>query len=312
MADREKLTELQKNIARVIIGREDTVKLLLTALLSGGHVLLEDIPGTGKTTLAKTLSSSLGCEFKRIQFTPDLLPADISGLNLYDQKAGEFRFVAGPVITNILLADEINRATPRTQSAILEAMQEEQVTVDGKTYALKSPFMVIATQNPIETAGTYPLPEAQLDRFMMQLSMGLPSADEEVALLKRFENDEPLAHLQPVLTGADVLSLRKDAGQVFVHEDLMRYLVSIVDAIRNDARILLPISPRGTLTFLHAMKAYAFLDGRDYVLPDDIKALAIPILSHRMLVHGSNPEKAEIIQTALQQVAVPSEDFTRR
>ncbi len=312
MADREKLTELQKNIARVIIGREDTVKLLLTALLSGGHVLLEDIPGTGKTTLAKTLSSSLGCEFKRIQFTPDLLPADISGLNLYDQKAGEFRFVAGPVITNILLADEINRATPRTQSALLEAMQEEQVTVDGKTYALKAPFMVIATQNPVETAGTYPLPEAQLDRFMMQLSMGLPDADEEVALLKRFENDEPLSNLQPVLTGADVLSLRENVKQVFVHEDLMRYLVSLIDAIRNDARILLPISPRGTLTFLHAMKAYAFLDGRDYVLPDDIKALAIPVLSHRMLVHGGNTEKTEIIETALQQVAVPSEDFTRR
>ena len=312
MPEREKLNQLTENISRVIIGKSETVRMMLTALLSGGHVLLEDIPGTGKTTLAKSLAASLGCDFKRIQFTPDLLPADISGLNLYDQKAGEFRFVAGPVITNILLADEINRATPRTQSALLEAMQEEQVTVDGKTYALKAPFMVIATQNPIETAGTYPLPEAQLDRFMMQLSMGLPDQDEEVALLKRFEKDEPLEHLQPVLTGEDVLRLREEVRQVFVHEDLMRYIVALIAKIRSSEHLLMPISPRGTLTFLHALKAYAYLDGRDHVLPDDVKALALPVLAHRMLVHGPAEEKAGVIENALNQVAVPSEDFTHR
>ena len=312
MADREKIKQLQENIARVIIGKEETLKLLLTALLSGGHVLLEDVPGTGKTTLAKSLAMSLGCDFKRIQFTPDLLPADISGLNLYDQKAGEFRFVAGPVITNILLADEINRATPRTQSALLEAMQEEQVTVDGKTYALKSPFMVIATQNPVETAGTYPLPEAQLDRFMMQLSMGLPGQEEEVALLKRFEKEEPLNDLQPVLTGEDVLALREEVRQVFVHEDLMNYLAALVQDIRANEKILLPVSPRATLTFLHAAKAYAYLNGRDYVLPDDIKHLAEPVLAHRMQVFGDKSEKTGVIRTALSRVAVPSEDFTHR
>lgn len=312
MADREKLDRLQENIFRVIVGRNETVKLLLSALLAGGHVLLEDVPGTGKTTLAKALAASLSCDFKRIQFTPDLLPADISGLNLYDQKAGEFRFVKGPVITNILLADEINRATPRTQSALLEAMQEEQVTVDGVTYPLQEPFMVIATQNPVETAGTYPLPEAQLDRFMMQLSMGLPDAKEEIEMLKRFENDEPLETLQPVMIREEILHLREEAGQVFIHEDLMAYLVSIVQKIRASERILQPVSPRATLAFLRALKAYAYLSGRDYVLPDDIKELAYPVLAHRIQVYGEKSEKAEVIRAALSSVAVPTEDFTHR
>ncbi|MBO4901923.1 MAG: MoxR family ATPase [Lachnospiraceae bacterium] len=312
MADRKLLTQLNENIARVMIGKTEVIRLLLAALLADGHVLIEDLPGSGKTTLARSIAASLGCTFKRIQFTPDLLPADISGLNLYDQKAGEFRFLEGPVFTNILLADEINRATPRTQSALLEAMQEKQVTVDGKTYDLSAPFMVIATQNPIETAGTYPLPEAQLDRFMMQLSMGLPDKDEEVALLKRFEKDEPLSSLQPVLTGEDVLQMREEVKQVYVHDDLLAYIVSIVDSARKDDRVRMPLSPRATLSFLHALKAYAYVDGRDHVLPDDVKKLAVPVLSHRMLTYHQNSERSEVIDAALSKTTVPSEDFTRR
>ncbi|MCR4685436.1 MAG: MoxR family ATPase [Lachnospiraceae bacterium] len=312
MPNQDKLNALENNISRVIVGKEEIIRLLITALLAGGHVLLEDLPGCGKTTLAKSLAASLGINFKRIQFTPDLLPADISGLNIYDQKAQEFRFVEGPVFANIVLADEINRATPRTQSALLEAMQEQQVTVDGKTYRLAAPFMVIATQNPIETAGTYPLPEAQTDRFMMQLSLGLPEEAEEVALLKRFEKDEPLSALQPVLTGEDILKMREEAAEVFVHEDLLKYIVSIVNAARADARVRLPLSPRATLTFLYALKAYAYVNGRDYVLPDDVKKLAGPVLAHRMLTYQQNSEKADVIADALAKITVPTEDFTRR
>ncbi|MBR4168295.1 MAG: MoxR family ATPase [Lachnospiraceae bacterium] len=312
MPNQDNLNALENNISRVIVGKEEIIRLLITALLAGGHVLLEDLPGCGKTTLAKSLAASLGINFKRIQFTPDLLPADISGLNIYDQKAQEFRFVEGPVFANIVLADEINRATPRTQSALLEAMQEQQVTVDGKTYRLAAPFMVIATQNPIETAGTYPLPEAQTDRFMMQLSLGLPEEAEEVALLKRFEKDEPLSALQPVLTGEDILKMREEAAEVFVHEDLLKYIVSIVNAARADARVRLPLSPRATLTFLYALKAYAYVNGRDYVLPDDVKKLAGPVLAHRMLTYQQNSEKADVIADALAKITVPTEDFTRR
>ncbi|MBR6452061.1 MAG: MoxR family ATPase [Lachnospiraceae bacterium] len=308
MQEREQLTKLKTNIARVIVGKEEVTDLLLTALLSGGHVLIEDMPGSGKTTLAKSLAASLGCDFKRIQFTPDLLPADITGLNVYDPKEGSFRFVQGPVLTNILLADEINRATPRTQSALLEAMQEEQVTVDGTTYPLKRPFMVVATQNPVETYGTYPLPEAQLDRFMMQLSMGSISREEELALLNRFENDEPLHELSPVLIAEDVLKLRDEAAKVTVHEDLKKYIVELAATIREDMRVLLPVSPRGTLQFLHALKAYAFVSGRDHVLPDDIKKLAIPVLSHRILLQGDGGEKNTVITDALSRVPVPKED----
>ncbi|MBQ7581742.1 MAG: MoxR family ATPase [Lachnospiraceae bacterium] len=312
MPNRDNLKTLEENISRVIVGKEEVIRLLIAALLANGHVLLEDLPGTGKTTLAKSLASSLGCAFKRIQFTPDLLPSDISGLNIYDQKAQEFRFVQGPVFTNILLADEINRATPRTQSALLEAMQEQQVTVDGKTFDLQSPFMVIATQNPVETAGTYPLPEAQMDRFMMQLSLGLPEQDEEVTLLKRFEKSEPLSTLQPVLSGADILQMREEAAEVFVHEDLLRYIVSLVNAMREDAKVRLPLSPRASLSFLYALKAYAYVNGRDHVLPDDVKALAVPVLAHRMLTYHQNSERADVIKDAFAKVTVPSEDFTKR
>lgn len=312
MTNRDKLTKLSDNIGSVIVGKEQIIKLLITALLSEGHVLLEDMPGTGKTTFARALAASLGCDFKRIQFTPDLLPADISGLNVYDQKASEFKFIPGPVMTNILLADEINRATPRTQSALLEAMQEQQVSVDGKTYTLDNPFMVIATQNPIETAGTYPLPEAQMDRFLMQLSMGKLDASDEISMLKRFETSSPLDDVSPVLTKAEVLELREEVGKVFIHEDLMTYIVELINQMRADIRVLMPISPRGSLALMKAAKAYAYVSGRDYVLPDDIKALSVSVLAHRMLVHGIDSEREDVVKSALDKVTVPSEDFSRR
>lgn len=312
MSNIDKITRLEENIQSVIVGKEKVIKLLITALLSSGHVLLEDMPGTGKTTLARALSASLGCDFKRIQFTPDLLPADICGLNIYDQKSAEFRFIPGPVMTNILLADEINRATPRTQSALLEAMQEQQVSIDGKTYTLENPFMVIATQNPIETAGTYPLPEAQMDRFLMQLSIGPLDEKDEINMLKRFENSSPLDEVTPILTKDDVMDLRREASEVFIHENLMTYIVNLIGSMRSDGRVFMPISPRGSLALMRASKAYAYISGRDYVLPDDIKELAVSVLAHRMLTHGTNSERAEVVKAALDRVAVPSEDFNRR
>ena len=312
MSARDQINKLTDNISSVIVGKENIIKLLITALLSEGHVLLEDMPGTGKTTLARTLAASLGCDFKRIQFTPDLLPADISGLNIYDQKAGEFKFIAGPVMTNILLADEINRATPRTQSALLEAMQEQQVSVDGKTYLLESPFMVIATQNPIETAGTYPLPEAQMDRFLMQLSIGQLDSSDEISMLKRFETGSPLDDVSLVLTKDEIIELRREVSDVFMHDDLKAYIVELINQMRSDSRVAMPISPRGSLSLMRAAKAYAYIDGRDYVLPDDIKALAVCVLAHRMLVHGVDSDREDVVKSALIKVSVPSEDFSRR
>lgn len=312
MSGYDKIVRLTENISSVIVGKEQIIKLLITALISEGHVLLQDMPGTGKTTLARTLAASLGCDFKRIQFTPDLLPADICGLNIYDQKEGEFKFIPGPVMTNILLADEINRATPRTQSALLEAMQEQQVSVDGKTYLLESPFMVIATQNPIETAGTYPLPEAQMDRFLMQLAIGPLDSRDEISMLKRFETCSPLNEVSPVLTKDEIIELRNEAERVFIHEDLMSYIVELINQMRSDSRVIMPISPRGSLALMRAAKSYAYIEGRNYVLPDDIKELSVSVLAHRMLVHGTDSEREDVVKSALLKVAVPSEDFTDR
>ncbi|MCM1056954.1 MAG: MoxR family ATPase [Firmicutes bacterium] len=301
------------NIGKVIVGKEQTARLLLTALLADGHVLLEDVPGTGKTKLAKTLAKTVAGKFSRIQFTPDLLPSDITGLNIFDSKRNEFVLRKGPVFTNILLADEINRATPRTQAGLLECMEERQVTIDGETYLPGKPFFVIATQNPVETAGTFPLPEAQLDRFMMKLSMGLPGKEEELAILQRYMAEEPLDEMESVLTLEELLQARQEAGQVFVHKCVLEYMVSIVDATRQDSRLVMGVSPRGDLALLRCARAYAYLAGRGYVTPDDVKALAIPVLAHRLAPGygaGESGTAVELIRKLLDTIPVPTEDFT--
>jgi len=305
----EKVTD---NISKVIVGKEKTIRLLLTALVADGHVLLEDVPGTGKTKLAKTLAKSLNAQFSRIQFTPDLLPSDITGLNVFDMSKNEFSLKKGPVFTNILLADEINRATPRTQAGLLECMEERQVTLDGTSYCPGEPFFVIATQNPVETAGTFPLPEAQLDRFMMKLSMGIPDRDEELAILNRYMRTEPLAQLESVMDLEELALAKEAANDVFVHESVLKYMVDIVEGTRKIQDVIMGVSPRGSLALLRCIKAYAFLDGRDYCTPNDVKELAIPVLAHRIVVGFGNHRKCEdIMEQLLANTVVPTEDFTK-
>ena len=308
----EIIQKLKENVGSVIVGRQDTLDLLLTALLSGGHVLLEDVPGTGKTMMAKAISKSMSLEFSRIQFTPDLLPSDVTGLNFFDQKESEFVLQKGPVFTHILLADEINRATPRTQSSLLEAMEEHQVTIDGDTYVLEEPFFVIATQNPVETAGTYPLPEAQMDRFLMQIAMGYPTKEEELAILDRFGSGSPLDSLTPVCGLSQLQQLKKEAEQIYVHPSLKDYLVDLVQATRSDSRILDGVSPRGSLALYRAVRAYALIQGRRFVTPEDIKYLAVPVLAHRLTTartFGLNSSSQEIVEHLLSSVPLPTEDW---
>ena len=304
------LRRIQDNVAKVMIGKEEVTKLLLASLVAGGHVLLEDVPGTGKTVLAKTLAKSMGCQFDRVQFTPDLLPTDVTGLSFFNQEKGSFTFKEGPVFTNILLADEINRATPRTQSSLLECMAERQVTVDGVTRSLAAPFFVIATQNPIETIGCFPLPEAQLDRFMMKLYMGNLDAAQERQMLDRFIQAEPLAQIEAVTNAQEIATLQEDCSNIYVHNDLRDYMVNLVQATRkNDTGV----SPRGTLALLRAAQGYAMVEDRDYVVPEDIKTVAIPVLAHRLVTDQDNDKtKSTRIQTLLNSVALPTEDWSRR
>lgn len=306
-------SRVSENIGKVIVGKEETVRLLLTALLAEGHVLLEDMPGTGKTKLAKALARTVDGQFSRIQFTPDLLPSDITGLNIFDRQKNEFVLRKGPVFTNILLADEINRATPRTQAGLLECMEERQVTVDGVSYSPGSPFFVIATQNPVETAGTFPLPEAQLDRFLMKLSVGLPGREDEIAVLERYRSQDPLKQLKLAVTLEELSKATKEAESVSVHRCILEYITDLAAATRKGEQILCGVSTRGTLALMRCAKAYAYLAGRDFVTPDDVKALAVPVLAHRIVL-GYGPGRADgarsIVERALNTVAVPTEDFT--
>ncbi len=302
--------KLTQNISRVIVGKERQIEWTLAALFAGGHVLLEDVPGTGKTTLAKSLAKSLSCAFSRVQFTPDLLPADVTGMRIYAQQTGEFRFVKGPVFTNVLLADEINRATPRTQSALLECMEERQVTEGGVTYALDRPFLVIATQNPVETQGTFPLPEAQLDRFLIKISLGYPSEEEAVHMLKRFIENDPLRELAPAASGEQVVEAAALCLTCAVSEDVMRYMAALCDAARNPDCVRLGPSPRALLALMRMSQALAAIRGREYVIPDDVKELAAPVLCHRIVLRGiSYQHNSEtFVEQLLKQVPVPTEE----
>jgi MoxR-like ATPase len=305
-------SRIKENIGKVIVGKDKVVDMVLVSLVTNGHVLLEDVPGTGKTMLAKALARTFNCSFKRIQFTPDLLPTDVTGMNIYNQKSNDFEFKPGPLFSNIILADEINRATPRTQSSLLEGMEERQITIDGNTRILHSPFFVIATQNPIELQGTFPLPEAQLDRFLMKLKLGYPSTEEAFNILDRYQGRNPLDTLLPAATQEELVEIQQGCQQITVGTAIKEYIVAIVERTRTFDKVLLGVSPRGSLALMRACQAYAALKGRDYVLPDDVKTLAEPVLSHRIITRNFSSTRDElaqqIIRLVLEEVPVPFEN----
>ena len=308
------LSAIRANIQTVLVGEERAASLLLTALIAGGHVLIEDVPGMGKTVLARSLAKSVDAAFGRVQFTPDLLPSDVTGLNFFDRKAGDFVFSPGPVFCSILLADEINRATPRTQSALLECMAEGQVTVDGVTRRLEPPFFVIATQNPVETLGTYPLPEAQLDRFLLRISMDMPTKAQERQILERFQDSEPLESLAPVCSKEQIVELQAAARKVYIHPVLLDYMVDLAHASRQMRGVELGVSPRGTLALMRASQAKALVEGRQFVTPEDIKEVGVPVIAHRLAVSGmagSSQAQKEAAVSLLSSVALPTEDWSR-
>ena len=311
-----KLQTIRQCIADVIVGKQEVTDQILTALIAGGHVLLEDVPGTGKTVMAKALAGSLSLGFSRIQFTPDLLPSDVTGLHYYDQSRNQFMLRRGPVFANLVLADEINRATPRTQSALLECMGEGQVTVDGETLELPGPFMVIATQNPVETLGCFPLPEAQLDRFLMKLGMGEFSAADERAMIDRFINRDPLLEIRPAAEAADIIRLQRECREIFVHSDLRDYIVKLIQSTRKKDAVedlTAGVSPRGTLSLLRASQARALLEGRSFVTPEDIKKEALPVLAHRLISEAATyHDKKAQIEELTESIPVPTEDWRRR
>ncbi len=303
--------QLRENIQKVIVGKDDVINLTLVAVLCEGHILLEDVPGIGKTTLARALAASLGCSFRRIQFTPDLLPSDVTGLSWFNQKEQIFEFRPGPVLSQVVLADEINRATPRTQSALLEAMQERQITVDGVTRPLPRPFLVMATQNPVELEGTFPLPEAQIDRFLLRVVIGYPSEKEESAILDRFRANDPLPELESVTDSQQILDLQEERSQIRVEATIRDYIVAIARATRNHPEIDLGASPRATLALYWAAQAWAAIQGRSYVLPDDVKYMSPHVLTHRLMIspqaqlRGRQP--SELVGDIVEAVPVPVE-----
>ncbi|HHV81312.1 MAG TPA: MoxR family ATPase [bacterium] len=303
-------SKIIENVSRVIVGKDEVIELVTVAFICGGHILLEDVPGLGKTLLVKAFAKTIGCDFKRIQFTPDLLPSDLTGINFYNQKTGDFQFRPGPIFTNILLADEINRATPRTQSALLEAMQEQQVTVDGVTRKLPEPFMVLATQNPIESYGTFPLPEAQLDRFFMRIKIGYPTRREEIEIVNRNKRVDLTEGIESVVSTDEIKYVRSAYNDVKISEEVMDYLLDIIEKTRNMDMVQLGVSPRGTIALFKASQAYAAINGRDYIIPEDIKKMAPHVLNHRVILKGLTKDRNiySFINSVLETVRVPVEE----
>lgn len=309
MENQKKVADMVHNMEQIIVGKREVIEHTLVTLLAGGHLLLEDVPGVGKTTLAKTVAQTIDCGFTRIQFTPDTLPSDVTGLSIYNMQSGKFEYSKGAIVNNIILADEINRTSPKTQASLLEAMEEKQITVDGVTYPLPRPFMVIATQNPIDYLGTYNLPEAQLDRFMMKISIGYPGVGDEKVMAERFLNHQLVKKLEPVVDSETVIQMQKEVEEVKVNQDLVTYITKIVQETRRDSNISLGASPRATLALLRASQALAYLEGRNYCIPDDIMKLVLPVLAHRIILAPearlSQTKVEKILKTLVAKITVP-------